>query len=338
MIKYYIEKLTSKENLTLEESKELMLLLMSGENSPTHIAAILTALKTKGETAEEVAGFVQTMREKSIKIKCEDENLIDVCGTGGDNSCSFNISTAVAFVAAGAGMKVAKHGNRSITSKSGSSDVLTELGCNINLSREISEEALNKIGITFLFAPLYHPAMKFVAPVRVSLGIKTVFNLLGPLTNPAGTKKQLIGTFNIKSAELMSKAVEFLDMERVCFVCADDKFDEISLSLTNSLFEFNKEYQTEIKLLHPEFFNYENFNEEEIKGNSPKENAKIILNVFENREENSAFQIIAANTALALYSGKYSEDIEECLKASEESILSGRAFQKLKEFGEFSNK
>lgn len=338
MTKEFLEKLIENQNLSIDESKILMLNIMNGEVSDINLSAILSALKTKGETSQEIAGFVLAMREKSIKIKCDDENIIDVCGTGGDNSGSFNISTAVAFAAAGTGIKIAKHGNRSISSKCGSADVLKQLGVNINLSVEKSEEALNKIGIAFLFAPVYHPAMKHASNVRIELGIKTVFNMLGPLTNPAGTKKQLIGTFSINAAEKMAEAVNYLDMERVCFVCAENKFDEISLSGNTNLFEYNYGKDISLKNISNSDFGFTSFNEEEIKGGSPDENAAIIRSVFENKEKDSAYQIIAANTAMALYAGKYSDDLNICLQAAEESILSGKALDRLNSLIEFSNK
>src|SRR3989304_7186624 len=217
--KFYLEKLLENFDLSFAESYNLMNEIMQGSINNSHLSGILIALKLKGESAEEIAGFASAMRENSQKIICDDENMIDVCGTGGDNSGSFNISTAVAFTVAGAGVKVAKHGNRSISSKSGSADVLEELGININLSKEQSEEALDKVGMAFLFAPLYHPAMKHAGQVRKELGIKTVFNMLGPLTNPAGVKRQMIGTFSIKAAETMCEAAKYLGHKKVCFVC-----------------------------------------------------------------------------------------------------------------------
>ena len=206
---------------------------MSGNENNSKIASLLTALKIKGETSEEVAGFVKAMREKVINIKCENERVIDVCGTGGDGSGTFNISTAVSFVVAGAGVNVAKHGNRSISSKSGSSDVLHELGVDVQLNPELSEKALNEIGIAFLFAPLYHPAMKHVAPIRKELEFRSIFNILGPLTNPAGVKRQMIGTFNDDTAKLMTDAIKLLEMEKVAFLCTNNSFDEITLTDDN---------------------------------------------------------------------------------------------------------
>ncbi len=337
MIKEYLQQVIDKENLSFTDAYNAMSEIMNGEVNNSHLAGFLVALKSKGETAPEVAGFAKAMREKSIQINCDDENVIDVCGTGGDNSGSFNISTATAFTAAGAGVKVAKHGNRSISSKSGSADVLQALGVNINLTREQSETALNKIGITFLFAPLYHPAMKYAGQVRKELGMKTVFNMLGPLTNPARVKKQIIGTFNLKAARVMAEAAKYLNMEKVCFVCGTDKYDEIYLGDLTEVHEYNYGEEIKIYTLSNESFGYPLISHDDIKGDSPEVNAKIILDVFNNHNKNGAFHTITANTALALYSAGFSDDLRECLKAAEDSIISGAAMSKLNELKIFSN-
>jgi anthranilate phosphoribosyltransferase len=337
MIKHYIEKTLEKENLTIKEAYDAMDKIMSGEVNHSQLAGFLIAIKSKGETAEEIAGFAQAMRNKSIQLDVDTENMIDVCGTGGDYSGTFNISTATAFAVAGTGVKVAKHGNRSISSNSGSADVLVELGVNINLTAEQSRKALNEIGISFLFAPNFHPAMKYAAPVRKELGIKTVFNLLGPLTNPAKTKKQLIGVYNNKSSRLMCNAVTHLDMEKVCFVCTGDKIDEISLVEVTQINEFNRNgIKNEYKISN-ENFNYPKLKNEDIKGDSPKYNAELILDLFTNKKKTAAYFVTSANAAMALYSAGYSNDLNLCKEAAEESILSGRALQKLIElkiFGE----
>jgi anthranilate phosphoribosyltransferase len=334
-MKQYIEKIIDKESLSFDEAYTAMSSIMNGEIDNSNLAGFLIALKSKGESADEVAGFAKAMRDKSIKISCEDKNAIDVCGTGGDNSGSFNISTAVAFVAAGAGIKVAKHGNRSISSKCGSADVLQELGVNINLPKEQAEEALNSIGITFLFAPLYHPAMKHAAPVRKELGIKTVFNMLGPLTNPAGVKKQIIGTFSRKAAKTMSEALKHLDSEKVCFVCSNDKFDEIHLGDSTTVYEFEKGKGIKSYDISNEDFDYPKIDAGQIKGDSPGQNAKIILEVLENKAKNGAFHTITANAALALYSSGFSQNLKECAKAAEDSIISGAAMSKLNKLRKF---
>jgi len=340
MIKELLQKVIEKEHLTFEESHKIMNSIMRGEGNNSHIAGLLVALKSKGEQPNEVAGFAKAMRENGIKINSTPSDCIDVCGTGGDNSNTFNISTAVSFVVAGSGIKVAKHGNRSISSKSGSSDVLTELGININLSNTASENALNEIGVAFLFAPNYHPAMKYVMPVRRELGFKTIFNILGPLTNPAGTKKQMVGTFSDSTALLMREAVKYLDMEKVCFVCTEDKYDEITLTGETKVFEYDKiRGNSEFNLL-PKTFGYPELKLEELIGGNPNDNSKMILDLFKTPNKSAPFYVVAANAAFALYSSGYSDDLIECKRAAEESMFSGKALNKLNElknFGERNN-
>ncbi len=335
MIKEYLQKVINNENLSFDESFTAMSEIMSGEVNNSHLAGFLIALKAKGETAPEVAGFAKAMQEKSIRVNCNDKNVIDVCGTGGDNSGSFNISTATSFVVAGAEVKVAKHGNRSISSKCGSADVLQSLGININLTKEQSEEALNKIGIAFLFAPLYHPAMKYAMPVRRELGMKTVFNILGPLTNPARVKKQIIGTYNLKAARIMAEAAKYLELEKVCFVCGSDRYDEIYLGDVTGVHEYNRGKEIKIYNITSETFGYPRITDEDIKGDTPEKNAQIILDIFENKNKNGAYYTVAANSALALFSAGYSDNLLSCKAAAEQSISSGAALNKLNELRKF---
>jgi anthranilate phosphoribosyltransferase len=336
MIKEYLQKVMEKEDLTLEESYSAMGEIMSGEVNNSHLAGFLIALKSKGESPTEIAGFAKAMKEKSIKVNCDDENVTDVCGTGGDNSGSFNISTATSFAVAGAGVRVAKHGNRSISSQCGSADVLQELEININLSKEKSEEALREVGIAFLFAPNYHPAMKFAAPVRKELGIKTVFNMLGPLTNPAGVKKQMIGVFDSRASKTMSEAAKYLDLKKVCFLCGSGKYDEIYLGDITEVHEFNQGEEIKSYFISNETFGYPKINFSSIKGGTPADNARIILDIFENKKMNGAYHTVAANAALALYSADFSKDLKECQYAAEDSIRSGAALGKLNELRKFS--
>lgn len=337
-MKNYIEKLLDKEDLTIEESYDAMNRVMGGSVNNSNLAGLLIALKAKGEAPSEVAGFAKAMRDNCIKINIPLENTIDVCGTGGDGSGTFNISTAVSFVVAGAGVKVAKHGNRSISSKSGSADVLQQLGININLTKEQSEEALDKVGMTFLFAPLYHPAMKYAGQVRKELGIKTVFNMLGPLTNPAGVKRQLIGTFSLKAAETMCEATKYLDQEKVCFVCSNNKFDEIHLGEETSVFEFDGKENLPVYKISNETFGFPKTIFDEIKGDSAERNAEIILDVLNKKKKNSAYYVTVANAAMGLYAAGHSNDLKKCAATTEESIASGSAYSKLMELKNFSSK
>ncbi len=334
MINIVLEKLLNGSDLSIARSTEVADLIMNGKVNNSQIAALLTALKIKGETSEEIAGFAMAMRNNGIKISSNDPDTMDVCGTGGDNSGSFNISTAVSFVVAGAGVKVAKHGNRSITSKSGSSDVLSKLGVKIDIIPELAEKALEEVGITFLFAPIYHPAMKNVAPVRLDLKFKTIFNVLGPLTNPANTRKQMIGTYNYQIAEKMAKAAKLLGMENVTFVCTNNQYDEVTLTSTSRLISLiDSEITT--KKIDASTFGYEKKEPDDIAGSTPEGNAKIIYDLFSKREKNAHFEVVAANAAVALYtSGKY-ETLAEAKGAAEDSILSGKAFDKLNALIEF---
>jgi len=336
MIKNMLQKLIDGKSLSLEEASDMMNEIMAGNVNPSLLSGILIALKSKGETAEEVAGFALAMRKNSIKLNITDDNVIDVCGTGGDSSGTFNISTAAAFVVAGAGVKVAKHGNRSISSNCGSADVLTELGVNINLPEEQSAKALEEIGITFLFAPKYHPAMKHAAHVRRELGMKTIFNLLGPLTNPAGVKKQIIGTFSDNAAKLLSQASHYLEFDKVCFLCAGNKYDEIILDQKTKMIEYNKDGLIESEI-SAATFDYPEVGVNEIQGGEAKDNAQIILEIFKEKKRNGAFQTICANAAVALYSAGVSDDLKEYKDIAEESIVNGAAYDKLKSLIEFGN-
>ncbi len=334
MIKIVLEKLLNKNDLTFNEAEEVANLLMTGKVNNSQISALLTALRIKGETPNEIAGFANAMRNNGVKLNVSQQNTIDVCGTGGDNSGSFNISTAVSFVVAGAGVKVAKHGNRSITSKSGSSDVLTELGVNIELTPEQSGKALDEIGIAFLFAPIYHPAMKYVAPVRLELGFKTIFNVLGPLTNPANTTRQMIGTFNKSIALKMAEAAKILEMERVAFVCTNNQYDEITLTHKTEIIELNNSEIT-VRQIDASTFGHSTIDLSEIEGGTPNDNAQIIFDLFSSNARSIHFDVVAANAALALYtSGKF-RTLRESQIAAEDSILNGKALKKLKQLIDF---
>lgn len=337
MIKELIEKVVSKENLSFDESHQAMLRIMEGEINHAQIAGLLIALKCKGESPAEVAGFASAMREKSVKINPGGGLVVDVCGTGGDSSGMFNISTTASFVVAGTSVKVAKHGNRSISSSSGSADVLKELGVQIDIEPEQSEKALNEAGIAFLFAPRYHPAMKHVMPVRRELAMRTVFNILGPLTNPAGTKYQLVGTFSNQTAKLMASASEKLQMAKVCFVCTDGRYDEILLNGTTRVYEFTAEKGLREYEVTNETFGYPKVDINEIKGSTPQHNARILRSVLDGKEKGPFFYVTAANAAMGLYSAGYSPDLQECARSAEESILSGKAKDKLEQLIGYGN-
>lgn len=330
MIKKYIEKIIDGEDLTFGESHDALSHIMQGEISDAQTASLLTALKMKGEAPSELAGFVRAMRSNSRKLQHDLDLVIDVCGTGGDNSGTFNISTAASFVVAAAGVAVAKHGNTSISSKSGSADVLEALGVNTKLSTDLSRKSLEEVGITFLFAPQYHPAMKHVAPVRKSLGFKTIFNMLGPLTNPAQTQIQMVGTFDQNAALKMRNALKYLEAKRFLFVNTLNKFDEVTLTGKTRVYEFNSDSTNNFNL-NPEDFNYPTLNLSSLQGSTSVENAKIIYNLLEGAEKTPAYYVVAANAALALFTSGICNDISSCKLMAEEAIDSRKALLKLEE-------
>lgn len=336
-MKEILEKIIEHQNLSIAEAYDLMNLIMEGKVEPVILSGILTGLRTKNESPEEIAGFAKAMREKSLKITPERNDAIDVCGTGGDNSGTFNISTAAAFVIAGAGVPVAKHGNRSISSRSGSADVLEYFGVDINMPVSKAEYSLNKAGITFLFAPIYHPAMKYAASVRKELKIRTIFNLLGPISNPALVKRQVVGTFSNSAALKLSQTAHHLDYNKVAFICNSDKYDELILENENEIFEYDDKIGIRKYKLNNSNVNYPIVKLETLMGGDTQENGKIILDVIENKNRNGAFHTICANAALALKYAGYSDSLPDCIYAAEESILSGKAYEKLKQLIQYSN-
>ena len=237
MIKEAIANVVERKNLTEDEMVSVMREIMEGEATPAQIAAFITSLRMKGETVDEITGAARVMREKALKVKTKASVVIDTCGTGGDESFTFNISTAAAFVAAGAGLTVAKHGNRSVSSKSGSADVLKSLGVNIEAEVQKVEECLDSIGIGFLFAPLMHSAMKYAAPVRREIGIRTIFNILGPLTNPAGAQYQVLGVYRSELTEVLANVLKNLGSARALVVSGNDGLDEMTLTTETKVTE-----------------------------------------------------------------------------------------------------
>ncbi len=235
MIKEALSKIVSGSDLTLAEAREVMREIMRGEATQAQIGAFLTALRMKGETVDEIAGCAQAMRESAIAVKPKRNQLVDTCGTGGDGSGTFNISTTVAFVAAGAGLAVAKHGNRSVSSRCGSADLLQALGVNLELSPEQVAQCIDEVGIGFLFAPKLHPAMKYALAPRQEIGLRTIFNILGPLSNPAQAKRQLLGVYDSDLTELMAEVLRALGAEHAFVVHGADGLDELSVTGQNKI-------------------------------------------------------------------------------------------------------
>ena len=322
----YLEALINRKDLTVEESKELLDILTMPETTPIQIAAILTALSSKGESESEIAGFIQGMREKMQTIRAED--AIDVCGTGGDKSNTFNISTAVAFVVAGAGVKVAKHGNRAASSKCGSADVLEALKIHIMLTPQQAEEVLNRVGMVFLFAPLYHSSFKQVGAVRKELRIRTIFNFLGPFVSPAKVARQIVGVPDMKMARKLAKAVQKLNYEHLAILVASDGLDEITLDGKTIVLDVQKDKVREY-FMDPQKFGFTRSPKEKLKGGSPAENSEIIENILQG-ERGLQQNIVVLNSALALMVAGKAKTIEEGIRLAEESINSGKALEVLK--------
>ncbi len=341
--------------LTRDEAESAMHIIMRGEALPEETAGFLMGLRARGETLEELVGFTRVMREYAVPVELEDSHAIDLCGTGGDSTGTFNISTGAALVCAGAGVTVAKHGNRSVSSICGSADVLATLGVNVELGKEGVERCLDRAGIAFIFAPLFHPAMKHVMPVRKKLGVRTFFNILGPLCNPAGVKRQLIGAFDVETAQMMVNILEQLDARHVIAVHSDDGMDEVSLSDETTVFEYNDtdrrsggyEYVGDVQLseelvstkgrqVSPETFGLGRSTIEVLQGGTADENARIIASILAG-EEGPRRDIVVLNAAFALHvSGTFSQ-MEECFAAANESVDSGAARERLDRLIEASN-
>ncbi len=335
-MKKHIEKCLSGEHLTVVEASNALDTIMIGQATDSQIAGLMIALRAKGETVDELVGFARTMREHSVKISIEDPDAIDMCGTGGDCLGTFNISTVASFVVAGAGVTVAKHGNRSVSSQSGSADVLTALGVNVQCSAETAQACINRIGIGFLFAPLYHPAMKYAAKPRTELGVRSIFNILGPITNPAGVKRQLIGTYHQRAMHLLAGALQRLGAEKSCVVHSDDGMDEVTLSAGTNVHEVNKNQQTHEYHLQPEDFGFSRLSLDGLRGGDKNTNAGIALNVLKGGN-NSARDVVVANAALGIYVSGKANTILEGKQKAEESINSGKALEKLQKLIQYTD-
>jgi anthranilate phosphoribosyltransferase len=328
-MKLQIEKCLSGSSLTVEESSSALDMILTGQATDAQIGGLLVALRAKGETVNELVGFAQILRERGVRITIDDKDAIDMCGTGGDGLGTFNISTVSSFVAAGAGVTVAKHGNRSVTSKSGSADVLTALGVNVHCSAETVQDCINRIGIGFLFAPLFHPAMKHVAKPRMEIGVRSIFNMLGPLINPAGVRRQLIGTYHHTAMHLLAGALRELGAARACIVHSDDGMDEVTLSGRTGILELNG-FSLFAYKVQPMDFGLPSHKLNAIQGGDSEENAAIALSVLR-REASPARDVVVANASMGLYVAGKAATLPEGRDMSIESIDSGRAMEKLQQ-------
>ena len=335
MIKEAIIKVAKKEDLPYEESKAVMNEIMDGETSQVQTAAYLTALTMKGETIDEITGSAEGMRSHALQLK-HDMDVLEIVGTGGDGANSFNISTTSSLVIAAGGVPVAKHGNRAASSKSGAADVLEALGVKITIPPEKSAEILKKINICFLFAQNYHIAMKYVAPIRKELGIRTVFNILGPLSNPAGANMELMGVFDQSLVEPLAQVMMKLGVNRGMVVFGQDKLDEISMSAPTSVCEIKDGWFQSYEIT-PEQFGYTRCSKEELAGGTPAENAEITKAIVNGTEKGPKRQAVCMNAGAALYIAGKAESLEAGVKMAENLIDSGAAAAKLEEFIRLSN-
>ena len=336
MIKEAIIKLSKKQDLAYAEAEAVMDEIMSGQATPVQMSAYLTALALKGETIDEITASAAGMRAHCIKL-LHNLDVLEIVGTGGDGSNSFNISTTSSLVIAAGGVPVAKHGNRAASSKSGAADVLETLGVKIILTPERSAEILKKINICFLFAQNYHIAMKYVAPIRKELGIRTVFNILGPLSNPAGANMELMGVFDQSLVEPLAQVMANLGVNRGMVVYGQDSLDEISMCAPTSVCEIRDGKFTSYEIT-PEQFGYERCEKGALTGGTPAENAEITKAILKGEEKGPKRQAVCLNAGAALYIAGKAASIEEGVKLAESLIDSGAALKKLGEFVEETNK
>lgn len=333
MLKASIQAVVDGQTLSRDDARHAMDIIMNGEASPPQIGSFLTALRVRGETDEELAGFAEVMREKAIKVPLgPDTSVVDTCGTGGEGSQSFNISTTAAFVVAGAGVCVAKHGNRAMTSRCGSADVLEALGVRIELAPEQVAECIDRVGIGFMYAPAFHPAMRFAGPVRREIGIRTVFNLLGPLVNPAGARYQVIGVPNDETALRLARVMGLLGSEHVLVVHAHEGLDEIGVSGPSTVAEMvmrESAWVTSYQV-DPERFGFETYQPDDILGGSVSDNVRIAEAVLSG-EPGATRVITMMNAAAALYAANAVSTMEDGLTLAAESIDSGSALAKVRE-------
>ena len=350
MIKDYISKVVMGNALAESEMEEVMESIMTGRATPAQIGSFITALRIKGETVDEITGAARVMRAKAVRItpknktlnidrddiNIDQETILDTCGTGGDSTNTFNVSTTTAFVAAGAGVIVAKHGNRAVSSKCGSADVLENLGVNLNISNSDVEKCMNEVGIGFLFAPLFHGAMKYAAGPRREIGLRTIFNLLGPLTNPAGATAQVLGVYSSDLTEKIASVLGRLGTREAFVVCGEGLFDEISICGPTRVSHL-KENNVRTFEITPEDYGLKRVGPEEIKGGDAQENARIIRDILKG-EKGPKRDMVLLNAASAFVVTGLDNDLKEGIKRAEDSIDSGRAMAKLDSLIEFTQK
>ncbi len=349
MIQGAIGKVVNKEDLSQMEMETVMNEIMSGEATPAQIGAFITALRMKGETVDEIVGAARVMREKATKINVIDtslsldrdeinidaETILDTCGTGGDGTNTFNVSTATALLAAGGGVKVAKHGNRAVSSRCGSADVLENLGVKLDITPQEVERCIREIGIGFLFAPLFHGAMKYAAGPRKEIGLRTIFNILGPLTNPAGATAQVLGVYSPDLTEKMARVLGRLGSKEAFVVCGEGIFDEISICSPTRISHL-KDGDVHSYQISPEDYGFQRATIDAIKGGDAQENAWIIRNILDG-QEGARKDIVLLNAAAAFVAAGLDQDLKAGIERARDVIDSGKAKHKLEQLIEFTN-
>lgn len=335
MIQKAIKEVLSGKDLDIETTKAVMRQMMDGTATPAQMGALLAGLRMKGETVEEITACAEVMREKGLKINPV-RKVIDIVGTGGDGTNTFNISTTSAFVVAAGGVPVAKHGNRGVSSKSGAADVLEHLGINLNLTPEQSEKILEQSNICFMFAQVYHSSMKHAAPVRKDMGVRTIFNVLGPLANPAGATMQLMGVYDRKLVEPLAQVLSNLGVVRGVAVSGSDGMDEVTLTGPTHVCEIRYGELNSYDIT-PEQFGFQRCKLEDLAGGTPAENAGITRDILNGREKGPKRDVVILNAAMALYLGIDDCTVADCIKMAQDLIDSGQAAAKLDEFCRLTN-
>ncbi len=335
MITQAIHALVEGKNLSQDLTKSAFHDIMSGVATDAQIASFITAMRIKGETIDEITACATVMREKCVRIK-PNFDVLDIVGTGGDYADTFNVSTISAFVIAATGTAVAKHGNRSVSSKCGSADVLEKLGVKIDVTPEKAEKMLQEINICFLFAPLYHASMKFAMPARKQLSMRTIFNILGPLSSPAAANMCLIGVYDESLVAPLAMVLKNLGVKRAMVVCGHDGLDEISLCTSTTVCEVNGEYINSF-FLNPRQLDLPLCDPSALKGGSIEENAKIALDILSGKERGAKRNMVLLNAAACIYMSNSNQTLRECVKIAEDIIDSGKALNKLNEFIKQSN-
>ena len=332
-----LKRIIEHREIFHDEMVSLMRQIMGGEVTPVMIAAIITGLRVKKETIGEISAAAKVMRELSTKVEVEDDgSLVDTCGTGGDGAHTFNISTAAAFVAAAADARIAKHGGRSVSSQSGSADVLEALGVNINLTPEQTARCIEEVGFGFMFAPNYHNAMKHAAPVRKELGVRTLFNILGPLTNPAGARQQVMGVFHTDLVGIQARVLQRLGSKRVLVVHGADGMDEITITGDTMVAELKNDEVLEYTI-HPQQFGLSTSSLEEIDVSSVQESCGMLLGVLDNKP-GAARDIVQLNAGAAIYVAGKADSLEQGIQKADDLIACGAAKNKLRQLIEISNR